>query len=434
MAEEHNQKYDVLFDGFDSLCKELLSEEKIDVVVDLISYLANGTWDNPEFVGRKLFYPQLDQAIVEVARLLRVVENDYFMNDSLQVIIGSKFYTTGGHTRAARGFCRLAANNLIIVTDYFQDTSASDMPPIKDIFFPYPVVFLPPATEISKIKFTINLLKTLGPKKISCFNHFQDPIPLVSMAAIPSAEKTYYHHCDFQPSLGATMKDFRHIDTTEGGNSICRGFSSATDPFSAPIPTDFLCDFDLIIKEDEVLNTVTMGSRHKYEITSEKTSGSYPHMLVSVMRHTLGKHYHIGPLSKEDLAIIEAALSSQNLNKNSFIYLGAVPQGVRCIEKIINPLYIPSFPLSGGLSNLEMISTGVPFLVKKVNKSADELTIHDCNTPSTMPQTCAYWYDDSSLLAQIAFIKDNYEKICVENKKIYQTRFSFEAFLNRMER
>jgi hypothetical protein len=426
-------RYSVLFDGFEEICGRLLQENKLDELLRMIARLAHNSFNTKNNVGKKLFYPELDKAIIGIANALKVKEQIGDKNKDLQVIIGTEFYRTGGHTRVAKAICGLSKYNLVVLTDLFGRHKGSVDPEIKEIFKPFPMIILNRDSMLEKAVFIVGLLKNLRPSKIVCLNHFQDPIPLVAMTAVPEGVKIYYHHCDYRPSLGASLRDFIHIDTTEVGRSICEIHSEANNPVFAPIPSETSYNFDVGFDNNTNLNTISMGHQHKYVISQCSSPFSYPHVIAEVLLQTKGKHFHIGNLTEGALAIIATVLKENDIEFERFSYLGEVPEGVRLVQNIPNPVYIPSFPIGGGLSITQMKACGVPILVKKIPLPVEEMTITDLAHLELLPPTCRYWSDKAELNESLEFIKKNYSEISDELKKHHLKYSSLDVFLNQIK-
>jgi hypothetical protein len=426
-------RYSVLFEGFEETYVRLLRENKLDELLGLIARLAHNSFNTKNNVGRKLFYPELDKAIIGIANVLKVRDEIGATNKDLQVIIGTEFYRTGGHTRVAKAFCGLSKYNLIVLTDIFGRNKGASDPAIKEIFKPFPMITLSRDSMLEKTAFIVSLLKNLRPRKIICFNHFQDPIPLVAMAAIPEGVKVFYHHCDYKPSLGASLGDFIHIDTTEVGRSICEIHSEANRPIAAPIPSETSYNFDVVFDDDLNLNTISMGHQSKYIISQYSHPSSYPHVIAEVLLQSKGKHFHIGNLTEDALAIIATVLKENDIDFERFAYLGEVPEGVRLVQNIPNPVYIPSFPIGGGLSITQMKACGVPILVKKIPLPVEQMTITDIAHLELLPPNCQYWSDKVELNESLDFIKKNYREISDELKKHHLKFSSLDVFLNQIK-
>ena len=426
-------RYSVLFEGFEEVYGRLLRENKLDELLGLIARLAHNSFNTKNNAKKKLFFPELDKAIIGIANALKVREQIGDTNKDLQVIIGSEFYRIGGHTRVAKAICGLSKHNLVVLTDIFGRNKGNVDPEIKDIFKPFPMIILNRDSMLEKTAFIVSLLKNLRPSKIVCLNHHQDPIPLVAMAAVPEGVKVYYHHCDYQPSLGASLRDFIHIDTTEVGRSICEIHSEANDPVFAPIPSETSYNFDVGFDNNANLNTISMGHQHKYVISQVSSPVSYPHVIAEVLLQTKGKHFHIGNLTEGALAIIATVLKENDIEFERFAYLGEVPEGVRLVQNIPNPVYIPSFPTGGGLSITQMKACGVPFLVKKIPLPVEEMTITDLTHLESLPPTCRYWSDKVELDEGLEFIKKNYRQISDELKKHHLEYSSLDVFLNQIK-
>ena len=426
------QRYIVRFEGVESQLTGLIADTKIDEALNIIYRLAERSYGSELNKNRKLFYTQLDAAIMQIANVLKIDLEDLSPDENLQFIIASHFYTTGGHTQIAKEFCKFSKRNVIIVTDLFEALSNADKVAINDIFAPFPVLFLDRDTILGKTLFIMKLIKNLAPGKISCFNHHQDPIPLVAMMASSNTKKIFYHHSDWKPSLGASIKECLHVDTTQSGRDICAGCLNATQPIWASLPSQLVPDSKLLIDKLSNINTLSMGDAYKYFISEEDSPSSYPFAISEILTMTKGYHFHIGELSSDDLTTISNVLISKNIDRDRFFCLGRIPQGARLVQQIINPVYIPSFPIGGGLANIDIMAFGVPMLVKKIPVNGDEITLSDIHLSSLLPPQCKYWNDAESLAESVAFIKENYDEISQATLKYYLEHHSFEAFAEKI--
>lgn len=382
-----------------------LYEESISFMIELV----NATFRNDYFKFKTLFYPQLDNYILKLSD--KFVSNKIKEHNGcrLHVIIGTEFDVVGGHSRIAKQFNALTDSNLIVLTDIFNHLNEHEEWRLKitEMFYPVPVIFIPSGTYTQKTKFLINLLDNLNPLIVSCFNHHQDPIPLIATSRVQYKFKFYYHHCDHEPSLGASITEYIHIDTNEYTHEICKNLSNFQKIFHLPLCFENKSTKNLHFETSEKLNTFSVGKSSRYFIGRKKESKSYPWFLVYLFKNGTDKHFHVGELTNEELVIMGEVFIENDIDANRFVYLGTRTSVIDSIKDIKNIVFLPSFPIGGGLTLIECISLGIPIIFNCMYE-IDPLNISENAFISLLPDSTVKISNYLNIQEAFENLKKNY--------------------------
>lgn len=328
----------------------------------------------------------------------------------MQLIIGTQFSAVGGHSRVAYNFTHLAADNIVVVTDAINDQTDAARQEMLDFFHPVPVLFLPRGNMAFKLDFLINLIKRLKPTYVSCFNHHVDPLPVAATSAAPVPRKIFYHHCDSMPSLGASLSHYSHFDTSSAVADICNKRDSATRASLMTLYDSSLADTAARPPRapQRPLNTLSAGGANKYLFSYEPSQLSYAHVLPHLLTASGGVHHHFGTLGDDHREVIAALLRHSGVEPERFIYHGNVASLQQAALAIENPVYVPSFPVSGGLTLVEMMSVGVPILVNDAPRDTDAYDVTKLAHQSMLPKHHVAWRHAGMLAECLAELRANY--------------------------
>lgn len=405
---------------------------------DVLKHVFNhvqATFMHPMFDTKALYYPQLDAIVQRLSERMYADTAGWAPHSGLQLIIGSQFSAVGGHSRVAKNFANLAPRNIVVVTDPFDQQTAAERREMLDFFAPLPVLFIPAGDLAFKAEYLRALILQLQPDYTSCFNHHVDPIPLAATAAAPVPRRIFYHHCDYRPSLGASMAAFDHVDLSGETARLCgarcgAGHVHLVELYDAQVAEPARTP---LRAPGAVLDTVSAGSAGKYLFDGAPSPLSYPHVVAELVRVGGGRHHHFGNLPEERLAFIRALLARQGDDPARFVYHGNVPSVQRALLEIVNPVYLPSFPVGGGLTIVEVMSAGVPVLL---NANAPATDAHDFTGAAhraLMPSLHAFFVALADIAPALAAIGADYDAYVGASKLRFEQQHSRASFLDGLK-
>lgn len=383
-----------------------------DWLYELSNYCSNEK-NKYFYTGDKLFFPNLDNLLTIISNSIWSQKKPIEKKSEYTLIIGTTFATTGGHSRVARDIFNIEPNSLIIATDIFDQLKPDGkLQELKNFFKSENVFSSPHKGLAATCKWLIDSVYNINPNKIYILNHPQDPIPIIAANTEFHPRTTFVHHLDFAPSLGTSIDKFRHLDITNCTHCICN--KKVSHSFLVPLigPTNELqhsVNNDSFLKE-----SFSIGGELKY--TRSNTYG-YEDLISDILSNGIFKHYHFGNLSLEIINAIHRKMTTNGINTDRFIYYGNVDELDELISKINDPIYIPSFPVNGGLSTLHAMSYGIPVLPFVENLNSNSLL--SLAPLENYPNPSLYWNDHNSLIQALSYCINNYKKLSKETAEKY---------------
>lgn len=401
---------------------------------DLLGHMANfvyNTFMHEMFHTKALFYPQLDAILRELSQQFYTDVAPFPPENDLHLIIGSQFGAVGGHTRIARDFLQLKRNNLVIVTDTFNDQNEAQRQEMLALFHPTPVWFLPHGTLAFKLQYLVALITNLRPSHTSCFNHHVDPLPIVATLNAPVSKKIFHHHCDYRPCLGASLSEFSHVDMTPELHRICcaRNQHHASVLLNIHDSSINTAVATLPYQPALALNTVSAGGSAKFVFSAEPAALSYPYIVAQLLTQGGGHHHHFGNLSEAELAAMEAALAAQGVGPERFIYHGNTASVASAVASIPNAVYIPSFPVGGGLTLVEVLSAGVPIFLNDAVGAGDAEDFTVVAHKSLLPELYARWHSAEQIGACLLQLAADYPRYAAASRDKFVRSHATPAFM-----
>ena len=259
-------QFDANFPEAESECLNLLDSGKYVDLLNLIQSTILNTFRNDIFHNKALFANKFDEILMNLGLQLEKELSSFQNWDSnrLNIIIGTEFYAIGGHTRVAQEFSKIEENTLIVITDAYgrtlQDVNYFRF--FQNLFENNTVILLPPGNLLEKTIFLKKLIKCIKPKTAVLLTHHDDPIGVTAICGTSINKKIFHHHCDHNLSLGATIKEFYHYDTTPFGKTVC---SNKTNSNYLPLSYFNNNEEDLSINLTENFNSICAASRRRRE-------------------------------------------------------------------------------------------------------------------------------------------------------------------------
>jgi hypothetical protein len=415
-------------------CNRLLINKDYERLLSLIKSFVLTVFRSPGIHNQTLFLREFDEILLKISQDMRInrVINQVGVND-LNIIIGTEFYSVGGHTRIAKEIAAHKKNTVVIVTDAYSrcDENSHYFRQFQDLFACTPLFVLPPGLLLEKINYFVQLLSVLNPKSAVIMTHHDDPIGIVAVAQSDIPKKIYYHHCDYNPALGATIESFCHYDLSPYVGNICKEHAK-----SNYLPLMYKIKYFEKIKfnKEAEFNLLCSGSAIKFNFSDENSKSYYPKAISKILNAISCRFYHIGDLGASELSLIEGHLHSNNIDLSRFCYLGAVSDIPKIIFNLINPVYISSFPIPGGLTLVEVLSTGVPILQFNYKNSNSDFVISDYTYASLLPKNVIKFNNFFELNELLLDLKENYNDVTCENIMYFEEFHSEKAVHHALEK
>jgi len=384
------------------------------------------------FKGKALFLPTIDSYLIEIADRLKAV-NHRIQDASnseryTDIVICSELYASGGHTRLLHELQTLdSRRDLILVTDVFRKY-ANKAP---DVDFPKgpsgtyaPFLLLPNVSLINKLIMIRDILSSVIPRSVLLLAHPQDVVAICGALCLPKMVPVHFiHHVDFSPSIGATIRQFNHIDLFHGTASICQTEQKFPNKI-LPVTTK---QRHLDISEKPKRIVATGGPERKYSLTGEACLQRVIAKVISVLDCDFVLY---GDFSESALKIIRSYLDATGINMEKFYYEGVVPDlCFTAIERGVS-VYIDSFPFGGGTSCIEMMSVGIPVLRYCSTKGSPL----ERATQSNLTPPALVWEYPEEIPNLIVFSWNNYISEASKSKNYFDINHSKNTFVEASHR
>lgn len=424
---------DVMFHD-ETLTPEMALQVPLNEVLGLVSNFVYNTFMHEMFHMKALYYPQLDAILRVLGQQLYAGVAPFAAENDLHLIIGSQFSSVGGHSRIARDFLQLKQHHLVVVTDTFNDQTDAQRQEMLDFFHPAPVLFLPRGTQAFKLQHLVALITNLRPSHISCFNHHVDPLPVVATLNAPAYKKIFHHHCDYRPCLGASLGEYTHVDTTPELQRLCCARAPRHDSLVLNIH-DSLIQTAVSPPPYQPalpLNTLSAGGAAKYQFGPEPAGLSYPQVVAQLLLQGAAQHHHIGALADNELALIRATIAATGQAPERLVYHGSVASVSSVTATIQNAVYVPSFPVGGVLTLVEVMCAGVPVLFNDAVSAEGEYDFTVAAHKTLLPALYLSWREASELGAQLAAMAADYPRYAAASRDQFLHAHATPAYLAQL--
>lgn len=317
----------------------------------------------PELKDRYNHVPELDQLIQTIGR--EIAAGIGFGEDGtpppagVNVFIATELYNVGGHTRVLADMTKNSLRqNLVILTDVFGRYARDELGlgPIVE-WIDASILVLPDMPMVEKTRNLLRFLKALPVAAIGILAHHEDVVAYAACTDQVPVPQIYVHHADFTPTLGATVKHYRHVDPVLGGQRMCEAAGYCEDPLYMPmaVPSIFQpvpagCGF----------NT---GSSGHYEKFAWEGPLSYADVVAAVLGTIAGSHVHMGEIPPDYLQLIRDRVAESGNDPARFVYLGAVKSVQEALIAHQVGVYVTSAPVGGARTYVEALGLGVAILL-----------------------------------------------------------------------
>ncbi len=201
------------------------------------------------------------------------------------------------------------------------------------------------------------------PARIHLIHHPDDVesvVLAVALASLTGAGIWMFHHADYLPTVGLYLKKARIIELTERTSAFTR--------HGLGLPNHYLpltCEDPPLLRKEFLKNgTVTTGMCVSAAKLFEQNSRGYDYVSVIslLLKHTTGKHIHIGKLSPLELDKIHNGLKSAGVDVHRFQAVGTCASLAHALDSLGVDVMLNSFPLAGARTSVECMASGVPML------------------------------------------------------------------------
>lgn len=300
-----------------------------------------------------------------VARRECADTNPGHKDPSIFVYIVTKIYKSGGHTRVIKDFIKARPQGQHVILSTELDGKSDIAYLLNGTAKKANVVFerAPKASYHERLTWLQKRLLGLNPHKVYLFNHHQDSVAVAAIQPEMGLAAGFYHHGDHHMCLGVYLSHLEHIDPHPMGYYNCRNVLGIENTY-VPLTVEDKGERpdNLPFLHDGVLTTCTAARSNKIEIPYFV---SYLDTLPKLMKHTGGRHIHIGRLTPWALFKLRRGLKRHGVRGDRFIYTPWVPSVWVALHNYHVDLYIASFPYGGGLTLIEAMGAGVPVALHK---------------------------------------------------------------------
>lgn len=316
----------------------------------------------PDIRGRKLFWPALDALVADLPRRLNLPDVALAKGQGDVVVLATRFYPTGGHSRVAADIARLtgAAKVTLVFTDIYRQLRQANMVQTAagdQTFLRRAGLLLTAPTLVEKIIELHMILAAIRPGRIFLLNNHMDPVAVAGAWSFRQVVD-YVHHADFMPALGSSLDFATHADLTYTCHLACR--EAGLDPIYAgmttPPPTALR---PTPAPGHGRLRIATCGGLHKYRQAGRYGWADY---VVAALSAADAEMIHIGPVDEAFTTAMAQALTAAGIDPGRYRCVGPTDDLQAELVRRGADLYLSSYPESGGRAGLEAMVAGLPVI------------------------------------------------------------------------
>ncbi len=278
--------------------------------------------------------------------------------------VATKLQISGGHTRVIEDFisARPKAKHIIFLTGVCGQTDDNCLSRLTTKFPKLRLVISPRCSLSERLTWLQVQLLSFKFKGVYLFNHHQDSVAVAAFVPSLALQASFYHHGDHHLCLGVHLTHLEHIDFHPMGYHLCRQTFNLLNTYYPLTATDLGVSEHSSLIQPVGLVTCTAAGSNKVETPYV---WHYTDMVVHLLKHTQGRHIHIGRLSLLARLKIALGLSFHGVPRNKFIYIPWVSSVWDTLKQTRVNLYIASFPYGGARTLVEVMGAGVPVATHK---------------------------------------------------------------------
>jgi len=342
---------------------EKIAQADIEQALVAVATGVDSFYRTPYVFGHTLFLSGFDGLVRQLGDILHDDPQGKaeWTPGTAHMLILSEFYGAGGHSLVAADLVHALGGAVVILTDVFgQYAAGKDTMETASNRMPQAMVrILRKPGMIDKVRELQTIFRAVRPASVMFLAHHPDPVPFVAAASLPgSVKKVFLHHCDHNPSIGATLDGYRHVDFTHHIAHICAEFLH-TKPIVLPLFVEDHGVKTFSAPKPGAFNIVTAGSATKY-----KFEGPFAyHQVVADILQACGGHYwHIGTLNDGMPELIRRTLDERGIDQARFTYMLSVPSLWDTLKEIDAHVFLNSFPVAGVRGSIEVQGCGYPIV------------------------------------------------------------------------
>jgi len=376
---------------------------------------------SPELEMRYNHLPDLDAVVQQVGReVMRDLNLESRpTSETVNVFIASEVDEVGGHTRNIVDLIRNSRRrSLVILTDLF-DRYAEGTHQLGKVahWLGAAVCVLPKMSLIDKTRNLMRILNSLDMAAVGILAHHEDVVAYAACNDLLDVPQVFIHHADHNPTLGATISHYTHVDMFPGNLAMCNDAGYVSPDYMPVLAARRFID----CRAGLPLNTGTVGRFSKFTVDGPL---NYADIVVGVLNATGAKHVHIGTIPDDYLRYLEGRLIAYGIDPARFVYLGNVDDIQSALVEQQVQAYISSAPVGGGKSYVEVLALGMPVLLYCGANSDKRIIAHysDVSSYGDHPR----WSSIEELILNLNRL--DVEQECLRSRHIYVERFSESDF------
>lgn len=436
-----------LFQMMTDLCHDidqLLAAGQLNEATLLMAQGVVNHFTQPGITEYSLYYPILDGRIRQLAHKLelerttpspekgpvrRNAKTEW--RKEFTLLVATDIYeSTGGHSRVLEELARNLPNPVLVLTDLFGRISTAGPQELKWMhkrFGNGNIITLSPGTLWEKAHQLADICNRYLPDSIWYMTHHQDPVAFIgSMADSATSTRRYFvHHADHNPALGCTLPGIHHVDVTESMQRNCSCHLHTQASWLPLYAQDHGARTPLPITADRPFSAVIAGREDKFALCGPVALQS---VVSAVLRHIDGNFHHIGTLNADTVRLVTAQLESDGIDPARWVHHGQVPSLWKTLKQIDAHVYIGSAPMSGGRGAVEAQGAGYPVL--PFSGFGPHSLLADYSSYADMSLS---WRNIEELINRLLGIRSSLQEHSLRARTFYETRFSKEVFLRKLE-
>lgn len=315
-------------------------------------------WRLPDMLAERL--------AMRVAREITLYDSSSVRENS-DLYIASNLYAAGGHTALLGDYIEaLRPRRACVLVTNFRGAQSRPLEPEITARLHLDGEEIDVATDelshFDRLNWLCERIAHHRPQRLFLFNHPDDVLAAVAATLVP-AKAHLIHHADGVFSCGLTTPQFHIIELTPGtaqwselaGANYSIVEMTAADPGEHPT------------QAKGNLVTASCGTEWKYRLPAPF---NYSELVVEILKVTHGHHLHIGPISSEFRHGILEKMKQAQISADRFRQIDWTDNMAKTLWAEGVGLYLPSMPVGGARTSLDVMSAAIPQLWFGVDKAS----------------------------------------------------------------
>lgn len=319
----------------------------------------------PDVRGRRLFCSGLDKVVAELPRRLGLRDAPFTKGQDNIVILATRFYQTGGHSRVAADISQLvgAERVTVICTDIYAQLKyrllINQGSPDGELLRRRSTVILQGPTLVERIVELYSLLSAIRPSRIFLLNNHMDAVAVAG--AWPFRDVVdYVHHANFMPAIGSSLKFSAHADLTYRCHLACRDAELAPVYAGMMASTETLVPAPGGVSNKTRLRIATCGSQHKYRHPARYRWADF---VIATLSAADAEIIHIGPYEESFAVEMAEALTAAGHEPDRYRFVGPCDNLMAELIRQQADIYLASYPEGGGRAAVEAVTARLPLIL-----------------------------------------------------------------------